>query len=369
MARDVGQASSLPVLGASCPKILECRDKGTRTRGWKPLEPAGEDACPTAPDILPRLNREGRLADSGQHRYESSGSESGMIFGYRLNLWQGEEETGAVTQLALDPDFAAVRLHDVFDDGKAEAGAARLARARAVYAVKSLEDAVLRLGGNSGAVVLDPELDLLARDRFSADAHTAFVPAIFDGVLDQVEQDLLQPVGVGARAQARRQAIFHGHFFFGRPGLQVVHHAGHFLAQVHRVEIHHDLAALQARNGQQILDQIGEAVGGFVDGLQEAGGEFRIVFGPFEQGLDEPLDERERRAQFMADVGDEFLAGLLQLLEAGQFLEDQDRSAALSLLVKNRRGVDSQPTNVRAAPGQLEAVDGALAVEPLHESS
>src|SRR6266446_3681230 len=262
-------------------------------------------------------------------------------FGHGLNLWQGEEETGALAQLALYPNFAAVRLHDVFDDGKTEAGAARLARAGAVHAVKSLEDAVLRLGGNSGAVVLDPELDLLPSDRFSAYTHAAFVPAIFDGVLDQVEQDLLQPVGVGARAQARRQTIFQGDFFFGRARLQVVHHAAHFLAQIHRVEIHNDLAALQARNGQQIFDQIGEAVGVFVDGLQEAGGQFRIVFGPFEQGLDEPLDERERRAQFMADVGDEFLAGLLQLLEAGQFLEDQDRSAALSLVVKDRGGVDS----------------------------
>src|SRR5713101_8077828 len=89
----------------------------------------------------------------------------GKIFRHRLNLRQGEEKTGALAQLALYPDFAAVRLHDVFDDGEAEAGAARLARARAVHAVKSLEDAVLRLGGNSWAVALDPELNLLTRDR------------------------------------------------------------------------------------------------------------------------------------------------------------------------------------------------------------
>ena len=38
------------------------------------------------------------------------------------------------------------------------------------------------------------------------------------------------------------------------------------------------------------------------------------------------------------------------------------------MVVKDRGGVDSQPANVRAAPGQLEAVDGALAVEPLDES-
>src|SRR5260370_28443223 len=47
----VGQASSLPVFGASCPKILEGAGNRTPTRGWKPPEPAGGDACPTAPGI------------------------------------------------------------------------------------------------------------------------------------------------------------------------------------------------------------------------------------------------------------------------------------------------------------------------------
>src|SRR6266568_5310006 len=48
VAREVGGASSLPVPGASCPKFLEGRGDRTPTRGWKPPEPAGGDACPTA---------------------------------------------------------------------------------------------------------------------------------------------------------------------------------------------------------------------------------------------------------------------------------------------------------------------------------
>ena len=50
VAREVGQASSLPVFGASCLKLLEGRDDRTRTRGWKPRGPAGGDACPSAPE-------------------------------------------------------------------------------------------------------------------------------------------------------------------------------------------------------------------------------------------------------------------------------------------------------------------------------
>ena len=51
VAREVGRASNLPVPGASCPKFLEGRGDRTPTRGWKPLQPAGGDACPTAPGI------------------------------------------------------------------------------------------------------------------------------------------------------------------------------------------------------------------------------------------------------------------------------------------------------------------------------
>ena len=41
-------------------------------------------------------------------------------------------------QRALDVELAAVGLHDVLDDGEAEAGAAELARARLVDAVEAL---------------------------------------------------------------------------------------------------------------------------------------------------------------------------------------------------------------------------------------
>ena len=42
-------------------------------------------------------------------------------------LWQREKETGAMSNVAFRPDPAAVALHDVFDDGQSQAGAALLA--------------------------------------------------------------------------------------------------------------------------------------------------------------------------------------------------------------------------------------------------
>src|SRR6266852_4833870 len=42
---EVGRASSLPVLGASCPNLESRNDRALR-RGWKPLEPAGGASPP-----------------------------------------------------------------------------------------------------------------------------------------------------------------------------------------------------------------------------------------------------------------------------------------------------------------------------------
>ena len=46
--KKVGQASSLRVLRASLPAVFGMMERIKITRGWKPLEPAGEDACPTS---------------------------------------------------------------------------------------------------------------------------------------------------------------------------------------------------------------------------------------------------------------------------------------------------------------------------------
>ena len=62
-----------------------------------------------------------------------------------------------------------------------------------------------------------------------------------------------------------------------------------------------------------------------------------IVLGAFQQGFDEAFDERERRAQFVADVGDEFLARAFQLLDAGEIVEDEDGAAAACRRGRARR--------------------------------
>ena len=73
---------------------------------------------------------------------------------------QREVELCAVAEFAFGPDAAAVGLHDVLDDGEAEASPAGFARAGFVDAIEALEDALQMLGGNAGAEVLNGELHL-----------------------------------------------------------------------------------------------------------------------------------------------------------------------------------------------------------------
>jgi len=61
------------------------------------------------------------------------------------------------------------------------------------------------------------------------------------------------------------------------------------------------------------------------------------------EGFDEALDQGEGRAQLMADVRDEFLAGVLELLEPRQIMKDEDRPALRSGPIKHRGGVDLKP--------------------------
>src|SRR5687767_9527237 len=107
----------------------------------------------------------------------------------------GEKESAALAEFALYPDFAAVGLDDVFDDGEAEAGAALVAGAGAIDAVETFEDAALRFGRNAGAVVGDGDGCTL-RIGFGGDSDGAAGRAVFDAVVDEVVDDLFEAIRI-----------------------------------------------------------------------------------------------------------------------------------------------------------------------------
>src|SRR5205807_7729194 len=108
----------------------------------------------------------------------------------------------AAADAALDLDPAAVRLGEMLDDGEAQAAAALVAGAALVHPVEALEDASQRLRRDADAGVADLDQRVAALPR-QAQQHLAARPVVLDGVVEQVEEQPLDAVGVAGQARQR----------------------------------------------------------------------------------------------------------------------------------------------------------------------
>ena len=178
-------------------------------------------------------------------------------------------------------------------------------------------------GGMPGPSSATNISSLSASAAAGADGDAAPVSSIFDRVFDQVEQDLLNAVRIGPDDGLWGDFIFEDGFAGGGARAEVLQDAPGQVVQIDRLGIQGGVAGFQTGNGQQILDEKKEAVGMFVDLLQEPHGLRGIVLGAVEQGLGEALDEGKRGAQFVADIADKFLADIFQLLQAGDIVENE----------------------------------------------
>src|SRR5258706_8308340 len=109
---------------------------------------------------------------------------------------QAERERRAVYQLERDTDAPPVRLHDGAADVEAEARALRASGGGVIHSLEALEDAILLAQGDALAVVADAD-DHLVRGDMPTHADTAALGGIFEGVVEQVEQHLLDALAVG----------------------------------------------------------------------------------------------------------------------------------------------------------------------------
>ena len=132
---------------------------------------------------------------------------------------QLHRERGAVTGVALDRERAAVAFDDFVGDVEPEAGALGLGRE------EGLEQRLLRLGVHAAAIVTHGDDDAAGRGRRASETHrdAAARGRGFRGVLEQVDEHLLQLVGVVRhRGQARFGVAQHVH-------AALLEHAGHRL--------------------------------------------------------------------------------------------------------------------------------------------
>src|SRR5947207_3752867 len=69
----------------------------------------------------------------------------------------------------------------------------------------------------------------------------------------------------------------------------------------------------------------------------------------------------------MADIGDEFAARVLELLEAREIVKDQNGSVSLALFIEQRGGVHLQPAIFEQRQFQFATEDRRLLLKTFHD--
>ena len=99
---------------------------------------------------------------------------------------------------------------------------------------------------------------------------------------------------------------------FGQPIGQGLHQTAH----VRRLAAQIECRRIGAREYEQIVDEADQAIGFGLNRFQKAIAHFQIVHSPVAQRLDRALDRRQRRAQFVRDIGHEIHLHLARGLQA-----------------------------------------------------
>jgi hypothetical protein len=139
---------------------------------------------------------------------------------------------------------------------------------------------------------------------------------------------LLEAVGINASREAGRHFVGYGDGLVLDAGAEVVDDALDLGVKFDGLTIEGNLSAFQPRDGEEVFDEKGETLGLLLDGLKEADAAGAVFGSASEESFDESFDEGKRGAEFVADIGDEFLAGAFELLDEGDVVKDQDGGPA-----------------------------------------
>src|SRR6185295_7088897 len=114
--------------------------------------------------------------------------------GRRADARGGEDELERrpLAELARDVELAAVALHDVLDDRKAEAGPARFARAAALDAIETLGQARQVRARDAGPGVAHRDLAAAVVGDAPLDVDAAALGRVADRVADEIAERAAQ---------------------------------------------------------------------------------------------------------------------------------------------------------------------------------
>src|SRR5262249_2322024 len=117
--------------------------------------------------------------------------------------WQTEQEGAALRAGPLQIEAAAHSVRQLPTEMEAEAGAGSpAARAAAGDAAEAAEEDAVVLRGDTGTGVADPDRHHL-RLLIPVQGYGAALRRILGAIVEQDDQDLAQPLGIGQRGQRR----------------------------------------------------------------------------------------------------------------------------------------------------------------------
>ena len=107
---------------------------------------------------------------------------------------QDDPERTSVVRGAFKLRTAIVKLCDMFDNRKAEAGSSKRTAAFLVDTVKTFENAALMFRGNPDSII--PDLDHRKIVTMRQGKINRFRPAVLNGIVDQIDNGLLEKLAV-----------------------------------------------------------------------------------------------------------------------------------------------------------------------------
>ncbi len=207
--------------------------------------------------------------------------------------------------------------HQLPDDGEAEARPAIAVDDAVVGLREGVEDAALRLGRDADAGVDDVDLEHQPAIRPLALAHAdrhAAMRRELHRVAAEVQQHLLELLLRADQPQRKPRADpdMDEHALGLRLHRQDAPHLVEAGGEIERGDADRLLAGLDAREVEDVVDQAQQRAAGIADHRRHLG--LLAVEPPEAQQVGERDDRVERRAQLVADAGEEHALGLARLL-------------------------------------------------------
>jgi hypothetical protein len=247
--------------------------------------------------------------DGGAGELGADGGRGGVGMWGEFFETGGEPERGSLADGAFDADLAAHHFDDLFGDGEAESGAAVLAGGGSIGLGECVEEVGERGGWDAHAGIFDGEEegDIGIVLGFDADADDDFaVVGEFDGIDDEVGDDLAEPAGVtlehGGEVRIGKEDQFDMLFFCAVSEEFDGAFGGGEEVELERFEM--EFTGLHFGEVEDIINDGEEGFGAVLDGFDEAM-LFRGEGGILEENRHAD-DAIERGADLMADVGKEF---------------------------------------------------------------